>query len=254
MDFGGLSAIGGGVLGGLGGLFSSISQADAVKAAMDKYFAYVNQMRQTFLDQPESQNARPILQAMLKGDYGYGPDALNAMRAGTTTDYGYGLRDATRMASQAGVQPGNAYSPGQRSRATRLMGENLAVRKAESDRATAIGNAQQAQTNFFRAAQTAPEFMPGIPGTAMVGSDVFMGQQAPNAISVPGSLMSAAGQGAGGYAQYKSPINQYYANASSSYPYAPGAMPFGPIGQSVYGYQQPQSMAPSSGYYTNYQG
>jgi hypothetical protein len=49
---------------------------------------------------------------------------------------------------EASVMPGAGYAPGRASRTARLLGENLAVRKAEANRDITMKNDIQAQNNM----------------------------------------------------------------------------------------------------------
>ncbi len=173
---GGLIAAGGGLLSGAGSYFGQKASADAQKQAAQAYLNYIQGQRDTFLAQPETGAIKSRLNQFIGGNVGYNPDPLAAMNQGTYEDYGKGLTDASRMARASAVSPGGTYKPGVADRTSRLLGENIATRRAEALRSTTVNNANVALGNERFAISALPTFMPGTPGTTVPSPGVFQAQ------------------------------------------------------------------------------
>jgi len=184
MTLSGLAFGGGAIANTLGSVFGSNAQSKAMRDAMEQYTRYIQGQRDTFLNQPEVGPIRQKLSEMSTGNYGYSPSALAAMRGGVTEDYGKALSDVAPAALQSSVVPGGGtgtvYSPGRYNRTTRLLGENLAVRKAEANRDITTKNEQQAQANMRFAVSALPSYMPGLPATPTISPSVFQGANSPD--------------------------------------------------------------------------
>lgn len=193
------ASLGGGLLSGAGSFLGQKSAADAQKQAAQAYLNYIQSQRDTFLAQPETGAIKNRLNQFIGGNVGYNPDTLAAMNQGTYEDYGKGLTDATNMGRAAAVSPGGTYAPGRADRTTRLLGENIATRRAEALRSTTVNNANVAMANERFAIGAMPTFMPGTPGTTVASPSVFQG-------------LNPAQPGAGNFA---SPIGAALSNYSS---------------------------------------
>ena len=170
------SAVAGGAIQGLGSYFGQKSAADAQQQAAQAYLNYIQGQRDTFLAQPETSAIKSRLTQFIGGNVGYNPDTLAAMNQGTYEDYGKGLTDASRMARASAVSPGGTYQPGAADRTARLLGENIATRRAEALRSTTVNNANLANSNERFAISALPTFMPGTPGTTVPSPGVFQAQ------------------------------------------------------------------------------
>src|SRR2546427_489198 len=144
---------------GLGSYLSGRSQSKAAQ----KYIDYLNSQRQTFLTATDP--IRKRLESYATGNVGYDPETLQAMRAGSYEDYGQGLSEAGDVIRKASVSPGGVYTTGRGDRAGRMLGENIATRRAESLRDITKQNADLATSNTRFAIGALPTFEPGLPAT-----------------------------------------------------------------------------------------
>ena len=184
-------ALGGGALSFMGGQ----SQSKAIRQAMERYIQELNNQRQTFLDQPESQAIRSKLQSYIGGDVGYSPDTVETMRKGTYEDYGKGLADMTRLTGKAGAASTGVYTPGRADRTSRLLGQNLAANRATQMRDITTKNADVALNNQRLAVSALPTYLPGLPATQVAGPDVYAkAGETPNWGSYLGPALNQAGQ------------------------------------------------------------
>lgn len=169
-------------------------QNKAIRAAMERYLADLRQQRQTFLDQPESQEIRRRMQGYLGGEVGYNPQILRGMRAGVTEDYGKSLADMTRLTKSAGAGSSGVMTPGRADRTSRLLGQNIASNRATSMRDIATKNADVALNNQRFAVSAMPSYLPGLPSTPTPGPDIYSAGIGPGAGSYIGPGLSQAGQ------------------------------------------------------------
>lgn len=180
---------GGAISSALGGLMGGNRQASAQRGGAREYMDYINKGRNEFLAQPEAQRIRARLFDMASNDRGFSPQALQGMRAGVQEDYGKALSDINPAIKEASVMPGAGYAPGRANRTARLLGENLAVRKAEANRNITQANDIQARNNMQYAISALPTFMPGFSSTPMMGPGVFQNANAPD-MGLPTALGS----------------------------------------------------------------
>lgn len=200
-------AVGGGALaGGALSFLGGQSQAKAGRAAAERYIDYLNQQRNTFLNQKETSAIRDRLGSFIGGNVGYSPEILSQMKQGVYEDYGKGLADLSRISASAGVMPGaggNIYQPGTQARTTRMLGENIAANRARSIRDINIRNADVGLANERFAVGALPTYMPGLPATQAPGADVFQaaGQVAPWGSYMGPAVSQGISSGVGAYQQ-----------------------------------------------------
>jgi len=187
-------ALGGGALAsGVGSYLSGQNQSDAIRKAMQQYLDYRQGQRNTFLSQPEAQTVKGTLGDWAGGKTGFDPSMMEGMKSNYYEDYGKGLADIARMAPAAGVNPGGTYTPGRSDRVTRIMGENVATRRAEGIRGINQANMQQANSNARFAASALPTYLPGDPGSGVVTDpNVFTGLNNPGP-DFAGTMLSSLG-------------------------------------------------------------
>ena len=165
------------------------NSAKEYRKAMERYIAYMQNERNKFLTSPETGAIKKRLTDFVGGNVGYSPEVLNQMKEGTYEDYGKSLADIQRVTSGAPVMGGaggNVYRPGQGDRASRLLGQNLAVNRATQLRDINKENHNLALQNERFAIQSLPTFMEGLPATPMIGPDAFAGT---GATAHPGSFV-----------------------------------------------------------------
>lgn len=199
---GALSGLGG-IASGIGSAIGASKQASASRAGAREYMDYIDRERDRFLNAPENLGIRQRLSDMALNDRGFSPDALQAMRSGVQEDYGRALSDMAPQIKEASVIPGVGYAPGRANRTARLLGENLAVRKAEANRDITMRNNIQAQNNMRYAISALPTYMPGFSQSTQMDPSVFQAANAPN-MALPYALNSI------GSALMQSPMAMYY--------------------------------------------
>lgn len=169
---------GAGLVGSALNFFGANKSAKEYRKAMERYIAYMQNERNKFLTSPETGAIKTRLNQFVGGNVGYSPEVVNQMKEGVYEDYGKGLADISRVASSAPVMGGtggNVYRPGQKDRATRLLGQNLAANRATMIRDINKQNADVALNSERFAIQALPTFMEGFPATPMIGPDAFAG-------------------------------------------------------------------------------
>lgn len=194
---GGLGAIGGGVMNAFGG----DKQAKAARKAAQMYIDYQKGERQKFLD--ATSPIRDKLMQYSQGTTGYDPSLVRGMKDDVNEDYGQGLADVSRISANSAVGKnsggGNVYTPGRYDRATRQLGQNLAMNKAKMIRDVNQKNADMAVSNQRFAVSALPTYTPGLSATPQIGYDAFQGL---NAVApwenYAGNIMSSMGQSAMG--------------------------------------------------------
>lgn len=217
--------IGGSLAGGGLSFLGANSQSKRIRQAMQDYLNYINNARNTFLNQEETGAIRNRLKSFIGGNVGYGDDVLKNMRAGVIEDYGKSLADMTRLTSSAGAGRTGVYTPGRADRTARLLGQNIAAMRANNMRDIATKNADVALNNERFAVSALPTYMPGLPSTPTIGPDVFMNKAAgADFPSFLGQAITGATQPFLMGAAY-GPIMQ--AMMSRGYGLPPGAVPEG---------------------------
>lgn len=173
---GALGSIGGGVMSALGGN----KQAKAAREAAKQYIAYQERERQKFLD--STSPIRDRLMQYSQGKTGYDEDLLRGMKDDVNEDYGQGLADVSRISANSAVGKnsggGNVYTPGRYDRATRQLGQNLAMNKAKMIRDVNQKNADMAINNQRFAVSALPTYTPGLSATPQIGYEAFQGKNA----------------------------------------------------------------------------
>lgn len=189
---GGLSSIGGGVA----KMFGGQDQAKAAREAAKQYIAYQERERQKFLD--STSPIRDKLMTYAQGKSGYDEDLLRGMKDDVNEDYGQGLADVSRIGANSAVGKnsggGNVYTPGRYDRATRALGQNLAVNKAKMIRDVNQKNADMAINNQRFAVSALPTYSPGLSATPQIGYDAFQGLNATAPVgNYVGDMMQSLG-------------------------------------------------------------
>lgn len=164
----------------LGGIFGAKEKKNAAQEGAKAYMDYNQGERDKFINDPNSAGIRSRLGTMATGNVGFSDPSLKAMRGGLQEDYGKALRDVGDQTRSAGVMPGGGYAPGRASRTARLLGENLAVRKAEGNRAITTANEAQAQNNMRYAIGALPTYTPGFSQTPQMDPGTFQNLHAPD--------------------------------------------------------------------------
>ncbi|NGZ98036.1 MAG: hypothetical protein CV089_18245 [Nitrospira sp. WS110] len=190
---GGAAGIGGGIMSAFGGN----KQAKAAQKAAQMYIDYQNRERQKFLD--STSPIRDKLMQYSQGTTGYDPSMLQGMKDQANEDYGQGLADVSRISANSAVGKnsggGNVYTPGRYDRATRQLGQNLAMNKAQMIRDINQKNADMAISNQRFAVSALPTYSPGLSATPQIGYDAFQGL---NAVApwenYAGSILQGLGQ------------------------------------------------------------
>lgn len=173
---GALGSIGGSVMSAFGGN----KQAKAAQKAAQMYIDYQNRERQKFLD--STSPIRDKLMQYSEGKTGYDEDLLRGMKDDVNEDYGQGLADVSRISANSAVGKnsggGNVYTPGRYDRATRQLGQNLAMNKAKQIRDVNQKNADMAINNQRFAVSALPTYTPGFSATPQIGYEAFQGLNA----------------------------------------------------------------------------
>lgn len=164
----------------LGGIFGAKEKKNSAQEGAKAYIDYNTQERNKFLNDPNSAGIRSRLGTMATGNVGFSDPSLKAMRGGLQEDYGKALKDVGEQTRSAGVMPGGGYAPGRASRTARLLGENLAVRKAEGNRAITTANEAQAASNMRYAIGALPTYTPGFSQTPQMDAGTFQNLHAPD--------------------------------------------------------------------------
>lgn len=183
---------GAGLVGSALNFFGANNSAKEYRKAMERYIAYMQNERNKFLTSPESGAIKARLNQFVGGNVGYSPELLGEMKQGVVEDYGKGLADISRITSAApvmGGSGGNVYRPGNKDRASRLLGQNLVANRASMMRDINKQNADVALNNERFAIQSLPTFMEGLPATPMIGPDAFAGT---GATAHPGQFFGPA--------------------------------------------------------------
>lgn len=171
---------GGAISKALGGLFGGKAKQTGQQDAARDYMRYMEGERNKFINDPNSAGIRSRLGTMATGNVGFSDPALKAMRGGLQEDYGKSLKDVGEQTRSASVMPGGGYAPGRAARTSRLLGENLAVRKAEGNRAITTANEQQANSNMRYAISALPTYTPGFSQTPQLDPGTFLNLHAPD--------------------------------------------------------------------------
>lgn len=201
---GAAGAVGGGAL----SFFGAQSQAKSMRQAMDRYLGYINQQRDTFLQ--ENAPVTKLLRSYIPGTAEYNPDADPTLKT-IGENYGTGLRDVQKDVLGSGVHPGGVYTPGGSDRAAMLLGQNLTASKAQLTRDTMMSNQRFAVGAL-------PTYSKGLPATPMPGSDVFGAGVAPGAGSYLGPAVGAVSQpfvNAGAYSPIISALTRARGNSGA---------------------------------------
>lgn len=173
---GGAASIGGSVMSAFGG----DKQAKAARKAAQMYIDYQNRERQKFLD--ATSPIRDRLMKYSEGKTGYDEDLLRGMKDDVNEDYGQGLADVSRVSANSAIGKnsggGNVYTPGRYDRATRQLGQNLAMNKAKMIRDVNQKNADMAINNQRFAVSALPTYTPGLSATPQIGYEAFQGLNA----------------------------------------------------------------------------
>lgn len=190
---GGLSSVGGGIAKAFGGN----KQAKAAQKAAQMYIDYQNRERQKFLD--ANSPIRDKLMQYSQGKSGYDEDLLRGMKDDVNEDYGQGLADVSRVSANSAIGKnsggGNVYTPGRYDRATRQLGQNLAMNKAKMIRDVNQKNADMAISNQRFAVSALPTYSPGLSATPQIGYDAFQGLNATAPWeNYAGSILQGLGQ------------------------------------------------------------
>ncbi|MDI3467933.1 MAG: hypothetical protein OJF50_006754 [Nitrospira sp.] len=195
-----MMALGGGALsvgGGIAKAFGGDSQAKAARKAAQMYIDYQERERKKFLD--ANSPIRDKLMTYSQGKSGYDDDLLRGMKDDVNEDYGQGLADVSRISANSAVGKnsggGNVYTPGRYDRATRQLGQNLAMNKAKMIRDVNQKNADMAVSNQRFAVSALPTYSPGLSATPQIGYDAFQGLNATAPIgNYIGDMLQGLGQ------------------------------------------------------------
>mgnify|MGYP001199866565 FL=1 len=195
-----MMALGGGALsvgGGIAKAFGGDSQAKAARKAAQMYIDYQERERKKFLD--ANSPIRDKLMQYSQGNSGYDADLVRGMKDDVNEDYGQGLADVSRISANSAVGKnsggGNVYTPGRYDRATRQLGQNLAMNKAKMIRDVNQKNADMAISNQRFAVSALPTYSPGLSATPQIGYDAFQGLNAVAPVgNYIGDMLQSVGQ------------------------------------------------------------
>lgn len=195
-----MMALGGGALsvgGGIAKAFGGNSQAKAARKAAQMYIDYQNREREKFLG--ATSPIRDKLMQYSEGKTGYDEGLMRGMKDDVNEDYGQGLADVSRISAGSAIGKnsggGNVYTPGRYDRATRQLGQNLAMNKAKMIRDVNQKNADMAVSNQRFAVSALPTYTPGLSATPQIGYDAFQGLNATAPVgNYVGDILSGLGQ------------------------------------------------------------